>query len=362
MSFAAQQAASETAFPFDGNDWRIDGDVQLEEAAGGSVLRVGSGAAYLDEAEFRDGTVEFDVYTTGARAFVYLMFRGQNEQDYEDLYFRPHKSGLSDAVQYAPVVQRRSAWQLYHGERGTSAAAIPAHEWTRVKAEISGETLTVWLGDTAEPIMTVEHLGHEPARGWLALRGFVPAGSSAEFAAKFRRFRVTHADGAAVQPSEETSDPAQLTAWRVSPAFDAPAGPQLELPAAVTQVEWARAPMQGNGSFEFLRSRQIPEGSRHWAVAAETTLRAENDTTCAVSFGYSDEITLFVNGAAVVYQDASYRFTSPRQDGVMHADQLRAFLQLRRGDNLLRAVVADRFGGWGLSGRLLSCEGVTEQR
>ena len=360
----APHAWSQTAIPFDEARWRTVGNVEFESADGEDILRIDGGTAYLDRADFRDGTIEFDVLATGDRAFVYLKSRGRSDEEYEDLYFRPHKSGLPDAVQYAPVVQGRSAWQLYHGERGTAAGVFPAGTWTAVRAEFSGDRMAVWLGNDAEPVMTVAHLGHEPARGWLALGGFAPAGSNAEFAAKFRRFRVTHAESSAANRVDTPLvDSNQLTAWRVSPAFDAPSpGPLLNVPSALSNVEWSRPPLQRDGVFEFLRSRQVPPDSRHWAVAADTTLRAERETTCVVSFGYSDEITLIVNGTPLVYQDSSYRFMSPRQDGVMHADQLRAFLPLRRGDNQLRAIVADRFGGWGLSARLLSCEGVAEQR
>ena len=349
------------AYPFDGDAWRIEGDARVETSTDGAALHVVNGAAYLDDAGFRDGTIEFDVFTSGDRAFVYLMFRGQSEEAYEDLYFRPHKSGLPDAVQYAPVFQRRSAWQLYHGARGTAAAAFPAGRWTRVRFEVAGAAATVWVGEGSEPALTVASLGRDAASGWLAVRGFVPRNSKTAYAAKFRNFRVTHRDAApaAAGRSEPLPD-GQLTAWRVSPAFDAPPGPILELPEAVDGAEWSTPPMQPGGVFEFLRSRRVPDGSRHWAVAAETTLRADAATTCTLRLGYSDEITLSVNGEPVAYQDSSYRFDAPRQDGVMHDDQLVVFLHLKRGANPLRAVVADRFGGWGFSARMDACEGVAE--
>lgn len=118
--------------------------------------------------------------------------------------------------------------------------------------------------------------------------------------------------------------------------------------------------MQPSGVFEFLRSRRIPEGSRRWAVAAETTLRANSDTICRLHLGYSDEITLILNDKPIAYQDSGYRFGDLRQDGVMHGDQLLVFLHLNRGDNRLRAIITDRFGGWGLSARLGTCDGVSE--
>lgn len=353
---------AETAHPFEGEDWRLEGEARLAQPAGGHIpLQIGNGSAFLDDAAFRDGSIEFDIFVTGDRAFVYLMFRGQSREEYEDLYLRPHKSGLPDAVQYAPVFQRRSAWQIYHGDRGTAAAPIPANAWTRVRLELIGRTAKVWIGDNDQPAMSVDELGHEPAAGWLAVRGFVPQGSTAEYAAMFRDFRVKHAERAPPSRNDSSVPTGQLVGWRVSPAFDAPAGPLLEVPDEIVQAQWTNVPAQSNGWFEFLRSREVPEGSRHWAVVAETILNAEDATTCTLHLGYSDEITLLLGGRPIAYQDSSYRFGSPRQDGVMHDDQLVVFLPLRAGENRLRAVVADRFGGWGLSGRLGACPGVRER-
>lgn len=359
----AADVSAQDSYPFRAETWRIEGDARLETLADGdTALRVSSGAAYLNDVEFRDGTIEFDVFVSGDRAFVYLMFRGQSDEEYDDLYFRPHKSGLPDAIQYAPVFQRRSAWQLYHGEHGTAAASFDANSWTHVKLQISGTTATVWVGERNGPNITISKLGRDAAAGWLAVRGFVPRNSAAEYAAKFRNFRVTKSDAAPVvdDPNQALRE-GQLISWQVSPPFDAPSGPVLEqLPETIMSSDWSTPPIQPSGVFEFLRSHRIPGGSRHWAVAAETTLRADADKICRLHLGYSDEITLFLNGEPIAYQDSSYRFDELRQDGVMHGDQLLVFLHLIRGDNRLRAIIADRFGGWGLSARLDTCDGVSE--
>lgn len=337
--------------------WRFSNDqVSVAQIAGRRAIRIESGIAFLDEIRLENGTVEFDVYVSGERAFVYLLFRGQSENEYEDLYLRPHKSDLPDALQYSPVFQRRSAWQLYHGERGTAATPIPHEEWVPVRLELTGPRAEVWVGGSDEPAMVVNELGRDPAPGWIAFRGFVPANSSAKYSAYFSNLRVTLDDSEFDVPDMDPEfAPGQIVDWRVSPAFDAPPGPIHDLPEGMSESGWSVPPTQADGSMEFLRWRKIPDGSRHWVVAADTTLRSPRAQTCALHLGFSDEITLFVNGQPILYQDASYRFDGPRQQGVMHGDQVVAYLPLRTGDNAVRAFIGDRFGGWGLSARLVDC-------
>ena len=359
-SLAPNLGSAQQNFRPDSPDWRFTGDqISVDRIGGRSAMKIRSGTAFLHGVDLENGIIEFDVFMSGERAFVYLMFRGQSDQDYEDLYLRPHKSGLPDALQYSPVFQRRSAWQLYHGSTGTAAAVLPANEWTSVRVELAGPKATVWIGDSDDPALTIDELGHEPAAGWIAFRGFVPATSPAEYAAYFSNLRVLTTE-ATVPAARTTTKPpdGSITRWRVSPAFDAAPGPVTAVPENLDRDDWSTPPMQANGVFEFLRSRPVPEGSRHWAVVAEATLRSARSQTCAMHLGYSDEITLSLNERLILYQDASYRFDDRRQDGVMHPDQVIAYLPLNEGDNNVRAVVADRFGGWGLSARLEGCEDV----
>jgi hypothetical protein len=89
-------------------------------------------------------------------------------------------------------------------------------------------------------------------------------------------------------------------------------------------------------------------------------LKSENAHTCAIHLGFSDELTLSLNGQLLSYLDAVYRFNKPRQQGLMHPEQAVIYLPLVKGDNVLQAIVSDRFGGWGLIARLEDCAGVIE--
>ncbi|MCZ6506862.1 MAG: hypothetical protein O7A04_02265, partial [Acidobacteria bacterium] len=100
--------------------WEIEGDgAKVEAFAGRTALRLISGKATYHDLELLDGTIEFDLRVTPFRAFAYLYFRMLDDDEHEEIYFRPHKSLLPDASQYTPVYKGSSQWQLYHDARAT---------------------------------------------------------------------------------------------------------------------------------------------------------------------------------------------------------------------------------------------------
>jgi hypothetical protein len=343
-------------------NWKLDKDgVKLEKISGRDAIKIQTGKAVLENIQLQDGIIEYDMYLSGERAFSYLYFRSESNEDHEEIYFRTHKSNAPDAVQYSPVFQRRSAWQIYHGDKGTAPVTLPANTWIKVKVELQGQKMRLWVGDNPEPVLTINQLGRKAQAGTLAFRGFVPRNSTAEYSAYYSGLKITKKTESDEKVSSDIFLPdGQITKWRVSPAFDSPKGPVTQLPELPAASLWKTPSMQSDGSFEFLRSREIPDQSRHWAVAADIELLSQRDQVCELHLGFSDEITLSVNGTLAVYQDASYRYADKRQEGLMHPEQLVAYLPLAKGSNHVRAIIADRFGGWGLSGRLEYCEGVEQ--
>lgn len=355
----SSMAFTQQVFSPENENWKFDNDqVGIERIAGRTAIKIRSGKAMLEGVSFENGLIEFDMYMSGERAFAYLFFRGESDQAYEVIYLRTHKSGAPDAVQYAPVFQRRSAWQLYYDETGSAAARFPAKEWVPIKVELNGQKMKVWIGDDSKPALDIKELGRKPNSGWLAFRGFVPSTSLANYSAYFSNLKITPLDKVKNNTTPDSLPEGQITQWQVSPAFNSAAGPISAVPNGLRDNTWTTPVMQSNGVFEFLRSRTIPKGSRHWSVVAEVNLHSPQTQTCEVHFGFSDEITLSVNEQLILYNDSSYTYVNSRQQGIMHPDQIVAYLPLKQGDNLVRAVVSDRFGGWGLSANLKTCKDV----
>lgn len=332
--------------------------IELIEFQGRQALKIKRGRAVLPEVSLLDGTIEFDMWLNGARAFAYVQFRLQSDSSFEEVYFRSHKSSQPDAAQYSPVFQRRSSWQLYHGPGGTASVALPADQWIPVKIELQGKRLALTVGQSEQAALVVETLGHQPHQGAIAFRGFVPGTSDAEYAGYFSNVRVSQStslsDEAAASQGAETG---VIRKWKASEVFD-PNGP---LTSAVLDREierWVEVPTLPNGVVEFLRHLQIPENQRGWATVAQVTLNSPATQTCALKLGFSDEIVVGLDGRPMLYTDASYSFDEPRRQGLLHPDQAVVFLPLKPGRQTLSAAVADRFGGWGLYGQLEGCPDV----
>ena len=146
--------------------WQLQGEgTSVGSFAGQPALIMRTGRATYSDVALQDGTIEFDVAVTPHRSFVYLQFRIQSDGEYEDLYFRPHKSELPDAIQYSPVYRGASNWQLYHREGYTAPTPLPPGRWIHIKVVIAGSRAAVFVEDMERPKMVIPKLARDPKPG-----------------------------------------------------------------------------------------------------------------------------------------------------------------------------------------------------
>ncbi len=358
-------AADPAALRLDLRDpgWELAGaDTVVEEFDGEVALRLKSGSATWRDIEFLDGTIEFDLQVTPYRSFSYIYFRMETDQEHEEFYFRSHKSLLPDAVQYAPVYKGSSQWQLYHDARSTAAAPLPAGEWIPVKVVVEGARAAVFVGSVETPQLVVPELAREPRPGPIALRSFMTFGTPADtyvsnFANVVVRPGVVHYE---FPEAEAAAPPAGLiTSWQVSPAFSPPNDLLTVLPEEVlTGDGWQTVTANAEGLVEIERPVSRPEGVRRAAVLAALRVTAAEATTRRLYLGFSDEVSVFLNGRLLVADDESFIFNLPRRQGLLTGEELSVFLPLEAGANELVLAIADRFGGWGVSGRFEDAAGL----
>jgi hypothetical protein len=369
-------SAQAQPLPLTDGGWELKGpSVKLERHDGRDVLSVENGFAYRRDVRLQDGAVDFDVQVTRRRSFVYLMFRMADDREYEDMYLRPHKSSLPDAIQYAPVYQGASAWQLYHGPGATAAATFEPGAWTHVRLVLQGEKAAVFVGDLVKPALVIPRLARPALAGYLALRGFAPPGSGSGPIARFANVsiqpgavafdfpapRAQAPDQAAPSaPAVGLRHPGSVRAWSVSRAFAVPndvAEPRLPSPDALGGFQTIEA--QASGLVELHRYVKLPSAdSRDAAAVARVRVRAAVAGLRRLDLGFSDVATVFLNGRPLFRGDAHYSYDNPRQEGLIHYGQATLFLPLEKGDNDLAVLVSDAFGGWGLMGRFPDTTGL----
>lgn len=351
---ADAQGLTDSTWTLEGGTTRVAGEA--------GAFRIVSGRARLAAAEFRDGTIEFDVTLAEGRAFTYLEFRTGADGGGEEIYFRNHKADLPDAIQYAPVNRRQSAWQLFHGPGGTAAYPLPVGRPMHVRLEVRDTKAVLFVNRDAAPAMVMRRLGRVPRAGGISLRGFVPQGSPATHAGVFRNIVVKPGVTTFRFDTLAAPDDSAGTAvrdWALSAPFLAPDGHVGSLPA----IAGARTAVRSRASGLVILDEYLtrPPGTGRPAVLATFRLSARAPTVQRIDLGFSDAMTLFVNGQPLLSADARYSYDLPRQEGLMGPDQAVAYVPLRAGVNEITVLVADVFGGWGLMARLTPVAGVSVQ-
>ena len=346
--------------------WDLRNAATVQTHEGREVLQVDTGFGFRRDVSLLDGTIDFDVQLSSRRSFVYVYFRAVEDGEREEFYLRPHKSALPDAVQYAPVWQGRSAWQLYHGPGATASPAFRHGAWSHVRVVMRGRSAALFIDDMTTPALFVPRMAREPKAGYLALGGFLPADTPGTGpVARFANVTITPGHipfdfDAALASSDVAKpmpvEPGMVRTWSVSQPFAVPADTSV-LPDAAKLGAFTTVRADPNGLVPLHRDIKVPAGAT--AAVARVTVHAEAAGTHAFELGFSDIATVFLNGQPLFRGDQSYAFDRPRREGVIGFDHARLYLPLKAGDNEIAVLVTDSFGGWGIMGRFVSLHGLT---
>jgi sugar lactone lactonase YvrE len=325
---------------FESERWvRTDADVV--EHLGRTAL---VGSAHLPDAGFRNGIIEFDLALDGSPGYPGIAFRASSPTSYEHVYVRPHAGLRKDGLQYAPAFGPGSDWQLYNGDGFTAAVRMPANEWIHVRIEVLERQARVFFGNPDEPALVIDELRHEPAPGAVAIR------SRRDASAHFSDFRITKTDDLDLGPAPRPSPPRGLvTEWEISQPFKAADVQRRVYPDAALQerIAWGRVPTEPGGLLNLSRHVTRSTNGESDLVFARVFLDSDRAETRRFSFGYSDLVTVFLNGRPVFTGNAAYRSRSPDYAGIVSLEDA-LFLPLREGRNELLFAVVETFGGWGL--------------
>jgi len=162
----------------------------------------GGGIVILPRLAFHNGTIELDVVGKpragapgDARGFVGLAFRvNADASKYECVYIRPTNGRADDQLRRNHSTQYCSypdyEWQRLRTEspgKYESYVDLQPGEWTKLKVEVSGLTMKLYVNGASQPALIVNDLKMGDAQGSVAL--WVGLGTEAYFA----NLRVTAA-------------------------------------------------------------------------------------------------------------------------------------------------------------------------
>ncbi len=335
---------SEVTFDIDARSAKIDDHLGRRAL----FLRAQTPPAFASGIEFVDGTIEFDLAAMPNGNFVGLIFRYENPLHHENIYFRLHRSGSFEAVQYAPRVNSAAgSWQLYR--EFMAPAALPVGTWVRVRADVSDKGMTLFVGDSTKPLIVVPRMRGTARSGRVGFWGRVNDRPD-EWTAAISNVRVRSVPATPPAGIDTVQLPeGTLTGWQIAGPYEAP--DSTKAPPLPRTDEWSPIPIEEGGLLNISKRLAKPAGGRHVAFL-RNTLRAREPEVAVLEVGYSDDAMIWLNGSLLFRGSNGFNSRYPGFLGLIGNAAEHVYLPLRQGENTLIVAVAERAFGWGLKARI----------
>lgn len=331
--------SQKTIIPFDSDQWNKETAKQVDYLGRKCLM----GIATLKDVEFTNGIIEFDLAVNGERSYPGVTFRSNGQNEYERIYIRPHLSKVfENVVQYEGTFKGLDSWQLYYGPGKTSSATFPVNEWFHVKVEVKDTQARFFISDMEKPILTITDLVHGLSKGSLGVWG--PMDGSAYFS-NFS-YKI---DNTLQFPEKPKIDLplGMISDWELSQPFKASSFDLESAPnsAQLGEMNWQKIKSLPSGLVDISRFYGRL-GQATDIIWAKTEINSEREQTKQFAFGYSDIISIFLNGNLIFMGNSSYTSRDGNFQGIIGLNDY-VFLPLKKGKNELMIAVAETFGGWG---------------
>jgi hypothetical protein len=362
-SAALTQAQPAQSFPPGSDHWELSGEAKTADYLGRKSIYLNGGAAAIKDLTIRDAIIDVDVATPAPRGFFGIQFRATAEgANAEWVYLRQHKSGYPDAIQYTPVLNTGLNWQLYNGPGFTAAVDIPKNQWFHLRLAVTGAQAKLFVHDMRQPALVIDDLKTGNQSGAVALAVLTGA-------TYFSNFEIRQTPVAPWQRHLPPMPTGAITQWSLSPDYDALAR-DLERPLTATEmaaIQWQSVLAEPPGIVPINRYRPSPHPRVSFAndfskrlvpqpgtrvVYARATILADDDQVKKLNLGYSDEVSLFLNGEILYRGRSAQNFRDPGFLGIVSPENDAVYLHLKKGANELVLALSELGGGWGFICRL----------
>ena len=357
------QTSQPLAVPPDSPRWDLQEEAKPVDYQGRKCLLLNGGAAVLKDFAMRDGVIDVDISTPANRGFFGIQFRMINDgADSEWVYLRQHKSGLPDAMQYTPVLHTGANWQLFNGPGFTGAVDIPKDTWFHLRLEVTGAQAKLFVKDMDKPALVMNDLKSGIQKGQVAL--YVLTGAT-----YFSNFEIRTTPDVPWERHLPPMPTGTLTKWSLSPAYDAlQRNPEKSLSDAdKSAIHWQDVEAEPPGLVVLYRYLEAPHPKVTFAgdfskrlepqpgskmVYARTVIESDRDQVRKLSIGYSDEVSVFLNGEILYRGRSAQYFRDPGFLGIVNPENDTLYLPLKKGRNELILALTELGGGWGFICRL----------
>jgi len=351
----AQTASPHQTLSFQDQTWRVEAEhAAPAEFLGRPALHWRDGILWLTGAPFDTGEIAFELAISGQPGHTGVIWRAQDSGDWEKFYFRHHLSNQPDSVQYTPVHDGVTAWQIYSDPDAISRVPHALHQWMTVRMVVADDSADIFMNDAL--IHHIPDLQRDRRAGAIGFWQLVPNGQASAYVrnVQVRALPAPEIQGVSSRP-EAALPEGLITRWRVSAPFDESALDPLDGTALMaSETTWTELETAYNGIANLAKAARHSQGD---TVFAQTRLMADTDTTALVRFGYSDRVQVFLNGARIFIGDNGWRSRDYRYLGTI-TRHVGVPLHLREGENTLSFAVSETFGGWGVTAQIEPMTGV----
>src|SRR5262249_50593281 len=285
----------------------------------------------------------------------------------EEVYLRQHKSGLPDAMQYTPVLKTGRNWQIYNGPGFTGAVDIPKNVWFHLRLEITGAQAKLYVKDLDKPALVMNDLKSGVQKSQVAIYTLTGA-------TYFSNFEIRTTPDAPWERHLPPMPPGTLTKWSLSPSYDALARnlerplPPSDNPSEKEAIRWQKVEAEPPGFVVITRYREAPHPRVTFqsdcstrlqpqpgmkVVYARTSIESDRDQVKKLYIGYSDDVSVFLNGKILFRGRSAQSFRDPGFLGIVNPENDAVYLPLKKGRNELMLALSELGGGWGFICRLV---------
>ena len=170
-----------------------------------------------------------------------------------------------------------------------------------------------------------------------------------------------------VPPKREIIPPNVVADWQLSPSYPIPtldAVPTIYPAHQLAETKtWVVPDVDASGLVNITKyhgtkyqARKTASGGPDWTIL-RTFIAAKKAKRIKMNFGYSDAVTIFLNGVPLFSGNNAF-LSRNKADGAWISFLDAAFLNLKKGRNELLVVVAENFGGWGFQAKLDDVNGI----
>jgi hypothetical protein len=239
---------------------------------------------------------------------------------------------------------------------------IPRDEWFHLRLAVTGAQAKLYVKDMNQAALVMDDLKSGMQKGQVAL--YVLAGATC-----YSNFEIRSTPDVPWERHLPAMPPNTLTRWSISPSYDALAR-NLEHPLTAEEsrsIKWQDVEAEPPGFVVLYRYLQAPHPRVTFqsdfstrlqpqpgmkVVYAKTNIESDRDQVKKLELGYSDDVSVFLNGQILYRGRSAQGFRDPRFLGIVNPENDAVYLPLKKGSNELMLAVSELGGGWGFICRL----------